>query len=587
MQNRYVPIMLAVGIVGAVLALVGLSVDVMWLAAVGVGAAIGSAGSFAFGGRPPRAATLSAAEAPLAASSDPVQPTSAPTETPAASTAIAPLPASPAGVEPADVVAAFALAAGDAGEVAAAHLWLADPATSTLRLVAATGHMRPTGDPVPIAGTTLGAAITGKVAVLNAEQRHGTSGGEVTLWRYAIPLDAGDAHGVAAVDVLCDQPDRESLNRSAASLRGAFAGALAMHVARQETIASRALIDTARDLSRLVDPKLVVSSLLTRAMRLAGAQTGSVMLLGEDGLLRIEAAAGLPDDVVRDTAISSGEGIAGWVAATGQPLVVEDLEQKRPQGRRHGVRSAISVPIADDEGTLGVLNVGSRSFHARVSQSSLDSLETLARTGAVALRNARAVETSRSLYFDTLKALALALETKDPYARGATERVVDLALALGAEIGLTSSEQQALHVAAMLHDVGMSAAGDFVTASDRPLSTVEWGMLKMHPVIAADVLEQAPALREAIPIVYHHHERYDGGGYVTGLAAEQIPLGARVLAVADAYVAVTSDRPHRKAKSPADALEEIRAHSGSQFDPEVVDALIDILGDSTHAKARH
>lgn len=150
---------------------------------------------------------------------------------------------------------------------------------------------------------------------------------------------------------------------------------------------------------------------------------------------------------------------------------------------------------------------------------------------------------------------------------------------------MPEKDRNAVRVAALLHDVGMAAAGDVVAVTDRPLSTVEWGMVKVHPVIAADVLEQAPALREAIPIVYHHHERYDGGGYVVGLAADTIPLGARVLAVADAYVAMTSDRPYRAALGAQAALREMRANAGTQFDPDVVAALENLVGDSSRRAA--
>lgn len=586
MHRRTSFIMLTLTLSGAALALAGFLVGEPLLIAIGVGAAVGSSAFVVCAGAFPatRSETDPAAKPGAANASAVAEPVRLEPERSAPPAS--PCPAAPSGVEPDDVVAALATAAEAAGEVASAHLWLEDPATSTLRLVSAQGAQRPSGDPVPISGTTLGSALTKHAAVLNAEMLRRTPTGEQTLWRFAVPLDAGDARGVAAVDLSCEQPDREVLTTAAAGLRGAFSGALALHVAREDSAASRALLDTARDLSRLVDPDLVVSTLLARAMRLAGAQTGSVMLLGDDGLLHIACAKGLPDQVVKDTRIAEGEGIAGWVLTTGQPVVVEDLEGKGPRSRRHGVRSAVAVPIADDEGILGVLNVGNKTFHARFSRSHLEALEGLARTGAVALRNARAVESSRSLYFDTLKALALSLETKDPYSRGATERVIDLAVALGAEVGLTDAEQQALHIAAMLHDVGMSAAGDLVAVTDRPLSTVEWGMLKMHPVIAADVLEQAPALREAIPIVYHHHERYDGTGYVTGLEAEQIPIGARVLAVADAYVAITSERPYRRGRTHEEAIDELCAHSGTQFDPDVIRALIDVLGDSARTDVR-
>jgi putative nucleotidyltransferase with HDIG domain len=184
---------------------------------------------------------------------------------------------------------------------------------------------------------------------------------------------------------------------------------------------------------------------------------------------------------------------------------------------------------------------------------------------------------ARELYFATLRALALALETKDPYARGTTDRVVTLATALGKEMGLDEHDMQSLEVAALLHDIGMSASGEVIAASSRPLSTFERGLLKLHPVLAAEILEEVPALQNVIPIVYHHHEWYDGRGYVVGLAGESIPLGARILAVADAYTAMTMDRPYRSALNAREARDELVRGSGTQFDPEVVRAFLDLI----------
>jgi len=485
----------------------------------------------------------------------------------------------PSGIEPASVVHALLENASRCGAPVAAHLWLEDPATATFRLVAADGPLQPDQTPLPMEGTLEGRTLEAGSALLEPATRVTVAGGGATIWRYVVPLDTGDARGVAAVDLAAAQmPDRAALNTLAAALRGALAGALALHVAREETRTARTLIDAAGELSRILDPAQVVQTALARAIRLSGAHTGSIMLIGEDGSLTIAAATGLPDAVVADTKVAPGEGIAGWVLTSGKPLVVEDLGDRAPTARRHGVRSAVSVPIADEDGPLGVLNVGSRRFHARFSQSHLDALETVGRLTAVSLRNARAVRAAGDLYFDTLKALVLALETKDPYARGGTERVVTHALALGQHLGLDDTELQALRIAAMLHDIGMTAAGDVINVSRRPLSTVEWGMLKMHPVIAAEILEQAPALREVVPIVYHHHEHYDGAGYVLGLAGESIPRGARILAVADSYVAMTSERSYRPALTHEEALAELRSQAGSQFDPAVVRAFEELTG---------
>ena len=487
----------------------------------------------------------------------------------------------PMGVEPADVLRALADSACAADAVLSTHLWLEDPATATLRLVAAHGDVKPSSVPVALAGTLMGGASAQGTARLRRETVARTGRAEEMVWRYVVPLDTGVARGVAVVDLADgDKPDTAALNSVAGSLRGALSGALALHVARSETATAHALVEAGQELYRLLDPDAVVEAALRWAMQLAQAQTGSVMLIDEtSGALRITASSGLPAGVAEQISVSEGDGIAGWVLASKQPLIVEDLHDRGPRSRRHGVRSAISVLVADDDGALGVLNVGSRTFHAHFSQSHLDALSSIGRMTAVALRNAQALHSSQELYFDTLKALALALETKDPYARGGTARVVGYACDLAAYLGLSSHEAEALRIAALLHDIGMAAAGEMISVADRPLSTVEWGMLKMHPSIAREILTQTPALREAIPIVYHHHEHFDGSGYAAGLSGERIPLGARILAVADSFVAMTSDRPHRRAMSLADAIAELRAHSGSQFDPNVVRAMIALTED--------
>ena len=309
----------------------------------------------------------------------------------------------PSGIEPVDVVRSLLENAKAAGTAIAAHLWLSDPASSTLRLVHAEGPARPDSTPVSIEGTTLGVALTRRTAQLHAVHRLRTTSGQAVVWRYALPLTAGDAQGVAGVDFQGpSQPDMAQFTPIAGAMRAALAGALALQIARAESLAAQTLADTSRDLARLLDPDEVVTTTLERAMALAGAQTGSVMLLDEDGALRIAASRGLPPEVVVTTRVTEGEGIAGWVLASRQSLVVEDLEDRGPQGHRHGVRSAVSTPIADDDGILGVLNVGSRTFHARFSRSNLVALESLGRTTAGTLRNARAVSVAQELYFDTL-----------------------------------------------------------------------------------------------------------------------------------------------------------------------------------------
>ncbi len=490
------------------------------------------------------------------------------------------MPRVPASSDPDVVMASLLEAARAAGEPVAASLWLEDPPTATLRLLTSSGPMGPSAVPVKLDDPALGRAATEGIATLVPMASLKDAAGDTTLWRFAVPISAAEVRGVAAVDLRSvDSPDAGILTEMTAPVRGALAGALALFLARAEAETARSLLDAARELTRRLDPDEVVTRSLDRAMKLSKAATGSIMLVDpKSGHMRIAASKGLPIEVVETTEVSVGEGIAGWVLSTGQPLLIEDLPG-RPSVRRTGVRSAVSVPLADEDGILGVLNVGSRTFPARFTDSHMAALETLGRQTAVALRNARAMTSARDLYFGTLRALALAMETKDPYARGATGRVTDIATALGRGMHLETSDQQAVEVAALLHDIGMGMVGEAVGASERPLSTIEQGLLKAHPVLAAEVIAEVPALQAVAPIVYHHHEWFDGHGYVGGLAGESIPLGARILAVADAFVSMTSDRPYRDAMTVALALRELRDKTGSQFDPEVVDTFERLLRD--------
>jgi len=483
----------------------------------------------------------------------------------------------PEDIEASSVAKALLKSAASTGNAVRVTIWRGDGAGDSAAV------------PVALAGQYDEALVTARESVCASIEK-GTAllesltvaaGGHdesaATAWHYVVPFALGEITGAAGVDFLGERPDLESLNRISAVYRLPLAASLALEIARDESDAAHTLIDTARELARLLDPDAVVRASLAKALDLTGGQSGSVMLYDRSGVdLRIVAAVGLPADVVESTAVRPGNGIAGWVAISGQPLVVEDLPGRQTPARSRGTRSAVSVPIADTDGVLGVLNVGSSDHPSRFTATELETLEALAHQTAVALRNARAVASAGDLYFDTLRALALAIETRDPYAHGGTDRVMHYTSLLAAEMGVPADETRALEIAAMLHDIGMPSSCEEALSADRPLSTVEHGLITMHPVIAAEILDQAPALREVAPIVYHHHERYDGTGYVEGLSGESIPLGSRILCVADAFVAMTSDRPYREALSDDEAVKELLKGSGTQFDPEVVDAFLAI-----------
>jgi HD-GYP domain-containing protein (c-di-GMP phosphodiesterase class II) len=150
-------------------------------------------------------------------------------------------------------------------------------------------------------------------------------------------------------------------------------------------------------------------------------------------------------------------------------------------------------------------------------------------------------------------------------------------------LDLPENEVDRIRVAALLHDVGKVAVPQDILEKPAPLTSTEWRTVVQHPRIGQVILEQASALKEAVPIILHHHERYSGHGYPFGLRGNDIPLGARIVAIADAYDAMTHDRPYKRAMSHDDAIKELRRHSGTQFDPELVTLFCDLFASAAPA----
>ena len=173
-------------------------------------------------------------------------------------------------------------------------------------------------------------------------------------------------------------------------------------------------------------------------------------------------------------------------------------------------------------------------------------------------------------YLDTVSSLVGALEAKDPYTRGHSERVAQYAAAVAGSMGMNEEQIERIRLAAQLHDLGKVGLSDQVLCKPGRLTSDEYYEVRNHPEIGAEIVERVPTLAGLAPIVRHHHERFDGTGYVAGLAGAQIPLESRVLAVADSYDAMTSSRAYRPAMSSEEALKEILLCQGSQFDPEIV-----------------
>jgi len=175
-----------------------------------------------------------------------------------------------------------------------------------------------------------------------------------------------------------------------------------------------------------------------------------------------------------------------------------------------------------------------------------------------------------------LAALSRAIETRDPYTCGHSTRVTRLAEALARRLGWNEDRLAALRVGGRLHDVGKLAIAETILLKPGRLEPAELAQIRQHPTVGARMIRRFAFAREALPYVLYHHERWDGGGYPTGKAGKAIPVEARVLALADAFDAMTSARPYRAALDPAVALEEVERCAGTQFDPSLAVAFVDV-----------
>jgi putative nucleotidyltransferase with HDIG domain len=183
----------------------------------------------------------------------------------------------------------------------------------------------------------------------------------------------------------------------------------------------------------------------------------------------------------------------------------------------------------------------------------------------------------RNVYVNTIQLLNRTMEAKDSYTSGHAARVQEYAVSLAKEIGMSERKIENIRKAAILHDIGKIGIDDSILKKSGSLTAAEYSMIKQHPVIGAEILKDVDFLKEITEIIRHHHERYDGKGYPDGLKGDAIPIEAAILAIADVYDAMTSNRPYRSAMEKDVALREIRQNAGTQFDPILADKFVQII----------
>lgn len=234
-----------------------------------------------------------------------------------------------------------------------------------------------------------------------------------------------------------------------------------------------------------------------------------------------------------------------------------------------GTETEIAIPMKMHEQVIGVFYIASALSH-EFQGDRLEFLQSLSEVVSSAVLNSRLFKDIRQSYLQTVKAFANAVEAKDYYTRGHSERVAEMSMKIGDAMNLSKQEKDCLRFAAILHDVGKIGLSVIILRKDSWLNTDEMKNVRSHPDAGVQILKPTHFLGSALPVIRHHHEKFDGSGYPLGLKGREIPLLARIICVADAWDAMRSDRPYRGALSTQAAREELLSHAGTQFDPEIV-----------------
>jgi putative nucleotidyltransferase with HDIG domain len=342
------------------------------------------------------------------------------------------------------------------------------------------------------------------------------------------------------------------------------------------------LYETSRALGSTLDLDTLLDSTLDAAMRSFAVDSGYLVLRDSvSSDLRLRVWRGANDIAPDDRAVRSS--MSEWVVRQGRPLIFNPssaLGEVANVDAITGALAAVCVPLHAADGVIGAIAVGSRDPEVRFTGDDVRLLSTIANHLTVAIGNTELYASLQDAYLATVRSLAAAVDAKEPYMRGHSERVAVFARATAERLGLSHDQRTALEMAAYLHDIGKIGISGQILRKPGPLDDEETATMRHHPLIGANILRPVAFPWSIAPVVRHHHERFDGTGYPAGLKGEEIPILARVLCAADAYEAMVADRPYRQSMTMDGAIEELRRCSGTYFDPRVVEALVEVLRDS-------
>lgn len=362
-----------------------------------------------------------------------------------------------------------------------------------------------------------------------------------------------------------------------------------LHAREQRKIKETvALLEIARAISSTLDLQEILDKVVQMTVDLCGVVMSVVYLLEEErGRFVPGAYYGFIEDALWEQQRDTGFGVYSLgddtlsVLEKGEPVTLPSEKERflLPPDLmyEHGVDTVLMFPLNARDRMTGIFSLFYPKKAEELEQAEIEVVRAIASQASLAIENAALYEDIEKSYFSTVKALAKAIEVKDPYTHGHSERVTEYALMIAEAMHLDDRDRQKLKYAATLHDIGKIGIAGRVLNKPGSLTDEEYTHVKTHPLLGDSIVEPVEFLQGPRPIILHHHERFDGTGYPDGLKGKNIPLCARILAVADAFEAMRSDRPYRRALPLETAKQELMRNAGSQFDPQVVEVFLRIL----------
>jgi putative nucleotidyltransferase with HDIG domain len=370
-------------------------------------------------------------------------------------------------------------------------------------------------------------------------------------------------------------------------LRNAVAEALEKTRLLSENIIMRALMplfEVSKEIISEVDPKKLLRLLVDIVVKETKADKVCLALIDEvTGKLKVKEMYGLSPDYARDFDEKNCEIIAKVILIEKKPFLFTPEGKLPPELEKvrefEGVSHGMIVPLTIRGNIIGSLSICRISKENPFTQSEIELISVLSGQAAAAIENAHLYEKLEKSYLSMIVTLSYLVEARDLYTDKHMKDIAEYSVEIAQKIGLSDIEIENIKKAALLHDLGKISVPDHILMKPGKLSEEEMEIIKKHPANGAKIIEPIEPLKHAKDIIKYHQECFDGTGYPEGLKGEKIPLGARIIAVADAFGAMTTDRPYRNALSLEEAVKELKKCSGTQFDPHIVDIFISILQD--------